>query len=230
VPSLPADEIALIHRRARVALTAGFATMAGLELYVVDFSERLPGWWLGLVGGLGAVAGVALFTAARTLVRAQAIVSGAGGRAGDIYDDLPVPGWRRLRSRPWLLGALASVAVGLALGAFEAHAEHSVFEGIQRGMFEGLAAAIGFVVLGRTIGARPSLTPAGPSVLSVLGAAPPDRLVADSDRAGAERALRDGFAEGRLTLDELGERLTAVHEARTVEQLRAALADIAPPS
>ena len=230
VASLPADEIGLIHRRARVALTAGFATMAGLELYVVDFSKRLPAWWLGLVGGLAALAGVALFAAARSLVRAQGIVSGAGGEAGDIYDDLPVPGWRRLRARPWLLGALASVAVGLALGAFEAHAEHSVFEGIQRGMFEGLAAAVGFVLLGRAIGARPALTAAGPSVLNPLSAARPDRLVADADRAGAERALRDGFAEGRLTLDELSDRLTAVHEARTAEQLRAALVDVVPPS
>ena len=150
---LPAEEIALIHRRSRVALAAGFATMAGLELYVVDFSQRLPAWWLGLSGGLAAIAGVGLFgRGSRTLVRARAIVSGAAGPAGDIYDDLPVLGWRWLRSRPWLLGALASLAVGLALGAFEAHAEHSVVEGIQRGMFEGLAAAVGFVLLGRAIG------------------------------------------------------------------------------
>jgi hypothetical protein len=161
VASLPADEIRLIHSRARVALAAGFTTMAGLELYVVDFSERLPAWWLGLVGGLAAVAGVGLFAAARTLRRARAIVSGADGRAGDIYDDLPLLGWRTLRTRPWLLGALASVAVGLALGAFEAHAEHSVFEGLQRGVFEGVAAAVGFVVLGRAIGARPARQSSG---------------------------------------------------------------------
>jgi hypothetical protein len=154
VPSLPAEEIGLIYRRTRVALTAGFATMAGLELYVVDFSERLPAWWLGLVGGLAAVAGVGLFAASRSLVRAKAIVSGAHGQAGDIYDDLPVLEWRWLRTRPWLLGALASLAVGLALGGFEAHAEHSVFEGIQRGMFEGVVAAVGFLLLGRAIGVR----------------------------------------------------------------------------
>ena len=151
-----ADEIRLIHARARIALAAGFATMAGLELYVVDFSERLPAWWLGLVGGLAAVAGVGLFAAGRTLVRARAIVSAAQGPAGDIYDDLPLLGSRPLRARPWLLGALASVAVGLALGGFEAHAEHSVFEGLQRGVFEGLVAAVGFVVLGRAVGARPA--------------------------------------------------------------------------
>jgi len=164
VARLPAQEIALIHRRARVALAAGFATMAGLELYVIDFWQRLPAWWLGLVGGLAAVAGVGLLAASRTRVHAAAIISGMGGQAGDIYDDLPVPGWRWLRARPWFLGALASLAVGLALGAFEAHAEHSLFEGLQRGTFEGLAAAVGFVVLGRAIGARPAPPPAESAV------------------------------------------------------------------
>jgi len=226
VLNLPAEEIALIHRRARVALAAGFATMAGLELYVIDFSERLPAWWLGLAGGLAAVAGVGLFAASRTLARARAIVSGTRGRGGDIYDDLPALGRRWLRTRPWLLGALASVAVGLALGAFEAHAEHSVLEGIQRGMFEGLVAAIGFVVLGRAIGARPAPIP----VESTALAAPLDRLVADSDRARAELVLRESYAGGRLTLDELDDRISAVHAARTAAQLRAALAHIAPPS
>jgi len=154
VASLPAREIGLIHSRARVALGAGFATMVGVELYVVDFSQRLPAWWLGLIGGLAAVAGLGLVAASRTQLRARAIVSDAAGQPGDIYDDLPVLGWHWLRTRPWLLGALASVAVGLALGAFEAHAEHSIFEGTQRGLFEGVAAALGFLLLGRAIGAR----------------------------------------------------------------------------
>ena len=69
VPSLAAAEIALIQRRTRVALGAGFATMAGLELYVLNFSQRLPGWWLGSVGALAAVAGVGLFVASRILGR-----------------------------------------------------------------------------------------------------------------------------------------------------------------
>ena len=221
--TLPAAEIALIHRRARVALGAGLATMAGLELYVVDFSLRLPSWWLGLTGGIAAVGGVALLAASRSLARARAIVSGTAGPAGDIYHDLPILDWRWLRSRPWLLGALASLAVGLALGAFEAHAERSVFEGIQRGVFEGLAAAAGFAVLGRAIGAFPATAPAA------LLAGPPGQLVADADRADAELVLREGYADGRVTLEELDERISAVHAARTVAQLRAALADIAPP-
>ena len=225
---LPAREIALIHRRVRAALAAGFATMAGLELYVVDFSHRLPAWWLGLTGGLAAVAGVGLFAASRMLARAQGIVSGTAGQAGDIYDDLPLLGWRRLRTHPWLLGAMASLAVGLGMAAFEAHAEHSVIEGLQRGMFEGVVAAIGFVLLGRAVGALPAPRArlAAPTALAYLGIAEPDQLMADVDRARAEELLRDGFADGRLTLDELTERISAVHEARTAEQLRAVLADI----
>jgi len=219
--SLPAGEIRLINSRTRVALGAGLATMVGVELYVVDFSQRLPAWWLGLVGGLAVVAGLGLFAAFRTHLRARTIVSSTAGQAGDIYDDLPVLGWGWLRARPWFLGALASVAMGLALGAFEAHAEHSVFEGVQRGMFEGLVAAAGFVLLGRAIGARPAPAHLPPSAYS------PDQLVADSDRAGAELELREGYADGRLTLDELDARLSAVNQARTVEQLRAALAHIA---
>jgi hypothetical protein len=136
--------------------------MAGLELYVIDFSLRLPVWWLGLTGGLAALAGAGLVAAGRNLAQARTIVSGVGGNAGDIYDDLPLPGWRRLRSHPWVLGALASLAVGVGLGAFEAHAEHSVYEGIQRGTFEAFAAAVGFALLGRAIGARPNRRPAAP--------------------------------------------------------------------
>jgi len=110
----------------QIALVAGtLAAWRGLELYVVDFSQRLPAWWLGLMGGLAAIAAASLFAASGTLVRARAIVSSAPGQAGRIDDDLPVPGSRWLRTRPWLLGAVA-----------------------------GLAAAIGFVLLGRSVGAR----------------------------------------------------------------------------
>ena len=225
---MPAQEIALIHRRTRVALGAGFATIAGLELYVVNFSQRLPGWWLGLTAGLAAAAGAGLFAAWRRVARAETISSGTAGPAGDIYDDLPLLGWRRLRDRPWLLGALGSVAVGLALGAFEAHAERSVFEGIQRGLFEGVAAVAGFAVLGRAIGALPVPAATVPHVAVPFMIGPPGELVSDADRAHAELVLREGYAEGRLTLDELDQRVSAVHAARTTAQLRATLSGIPP--
>lgn len=227
VPNLPAAEIALINRRARIALVAGSAIVAGLELYVVDFSPRLPGWWVISTGGLGAAAGAALVLAWRALTRAQTTVSERAGRAGDLYDDLPLPRWGWLRNGPWRLGALAVLAASLAVTMFEAHAEHSLLEGVQRGTFEALAAAVGLALLGRAIGAVPVSPLPVEARLHALDL--PDRLITDADRARAEAALRDGFAHGRVTLDELERRLEAVHAARTSQDLRAALEGLPPP-
>jgi hypothetical protein len=47
---------------------------------------------------------------------------------------------------------LPPLTVALAVTVFEWHAERSLFEGLQRGAFEGLAAAVGFALLGRFIG------------------------------------------------------------------------------
>jgi hypothetical protein len=150
--ALPTAEIALIRRRAWVGLVAGFATVAGLELYVADFSAVLPSWWLALVGGLGAAAGLALLGACARLGRGGAIVTHASGSSGDVFDDLPAIRWRWLRRHPWRLGALASVTVAAAMTLVGWHAERSLIEGVERGVIEGLASAAGFALLGGAIG------------------------------------------------------------------------------
>lgn len=160
--ALPAAEVRLIARRARVALVAGLAAMAGIELYVIDFAHRLPAGRLAGVGGLAAVAAGGLLAAWRSLSRAAAVTVAGPGEPGDVYDDLPIPARAWLRRRPWALGLIGSVAVAVAMAAFEAHAEHSLAEGIQRGAVEGLAAAVGFACLGRAVGLvspRPRRTP-----------------------------------------------------------------------
>ena len=246
-PRLAAAEIALIRRRAWIALGAGLATVVGLELHVIDFVRVLPAWWLAMTAALAAIAGLALLTAARELRSSGNLTSAAAGPAGDVLDDLPLIRSSWLRRSPWRLGAAASLAVGLAFMLFEAHAEHSWMEGLQRGMFEGLAAAAGFLLLGRAIGARGSW-PGLRSALAGSGLAgsaltgsrltgsglggsaltPGDRLVADEDRSGAELLLRESFAAGRLELDELASRLETVHHARTLADLRAALTGLPP--
>jgi hypothetical protein len=150
--TLPAAELALIRRRAWVGLGAGIATVAGLELYVADFSSVLPGWWLALVGGLAAVAGAALLVASLRLARAGAILTRTGGWAGDVFDDLPAIRWPWLRAHPWRLGIIASLIVAVAMTMLGWHAEHSLIEGVERGVLEGLAAAAGFALLGTAIG------------------------------------------------------------------------------
>jgi MFS family permease len=151
-PVLPAAEIALLRRRARVGLLAGIVTTTGLLLYTVDFIGVLPAWWLALSGALAAGAMAALVAARRALANSSATVVFASGPAGDLFDDVPV--LRRLRGHPLALCVSAAVASGVVVTLAEWHAERSLAEGLQRGIFEAVALSVGFAVLGRTIGAR----------------------------------------------------------------------------
>lgn len=151
-PSLPSAEIALIQRRTRLALAAGLTTTGGLLLYVVNFLNVLPAWWLALSGSLAALASGALVAAWRANAHSAATVSLAPGPAGDVFDDLPP--LRTLRSHPLRLVTLAALAVGAAMTLIVWHAEHSLVEGLERGGFEALALAACFALFGRAIGAR----------------------------------------------------------------------------
>lgn len=226
---LPAAELALITRRTRIALAAGLGTVAGMELYVLDFSQRLPSWWLGLTGGLGLSAAGALICAWRSLDGPVRLRSRTPGPAGNIFEDLPVLRLRWLRAQPWRLGVLAALLAGVVMAAFEAHAEHSLAEGLQRGVVEGLAATLGLVVLGRAIGvvsSRERLGGPPRDSLFALESGSGSRRVNEADRLRAECIVREGFARGQISLDELSERVSAIHAAGTLRQLRATLTDL----
>jgi len=54
-----------------------------------------------------------------------------------------------------------------------------------------------------------------------------DRIrISDSDRDRAAAQLRDYYAEGRLTTEELDERVTAALQAQTAGDLRRLMADL----
>lgn len=53
--------------------------------------------------------------------------------------------------------------------------------------------------------------------------------ISDADRDRVTDRLREHFAEGRLTADELDERLTATLSAKTYGDLRAIMADLPEP-
>jgi hypothetical protein len=57
-----------------------------------------------------------------------------------------------------------------------------------------------------------------------------DLRVSDDDREQAALAVRDAAADGRLTLDELTERLDLVYAGRTRGELDAVLTDLGPPA
>ena len=58
-----------------------------------------------------------------------------------------------------------------------------------------------------------------------------DRIrVSDADRERAAARLREHFAEGRLSSDEMGERISAALSAKTAGDLRRILADLPAPA
>jgi hypothetical protein len=54
----------------------------------------------------------------------------------------------------------------------------------------------------------------------------PDLRASDADRDRAAASLREHCAEGRITMDELQERLDTVYEAKTLGQLQEVTADL----
>jgi Domain of unknown function (DUF1707)/Domain of unknown function (DUF4190) len=58
----------------------------------------------------------------------------------------------------------------------------------------------------------------------------PELRASDADRFRVEAALREGYAEGRLSLDELDARLERAGAAATLGELDAVLGDLARPA
>jgi hypothetical protein len=148
----PAAEIAVLRRRAAVALGAGAAAFAGIALYAYEYSSALPAWWetaAFVVSGaaLVPIGGAAVALAGNARLRPQ-----AAGAAGDVFDDLAPVVDRlpfRLRGRPrrlCLLVAAAVAAAALIVGGPD--------EGPRNAVAEFIAVCAGYAGLGRFLGLR----------------------------------------------------------------------------
>jgi hypothetical protein len=151
--ALPRREAVVIGRRATVGLVAGLACMAGLALMAVEFHRFLPGWWEPLAIGAAAAGAAALVAVVPLVISAAAIRPHGDGDAGDLFDDLagfvpPV-----LQDRDWPLALIVAGGVG-ALIALGGLAGDDPFDGLARGLADGLACLAGFALLGRYLGLR----------------------------------------------------------------------------
>lgn len=81
---------------------------------------------------------------------------------------------------------------------------------------------------GRTLSAYPqdAAVPVGPTVSEVLGRRSRGLRIGDGERDAFADALRTHFAAGRLTQEELFERLDTVLAARTATDLEAVVTDL----
>jgi hypothetical protein len=147
---LPTEELAIIKRRTAVALAFGLVTMGALALYAFEYRAMLADWWLTFTYVSTAAASSLLCASFVPTLRAAQLRPQVAGDAGDVFDDF---GIERLRREPWRFAQLVALAVGVAVWA-AGIAHGDPFDGLLRGVLEGLACFGGFAALGRYLGLR----------------------------------------------------------------------------
>jgi hypothetical protein len=144
---VPTEELVIMKRRTAVALAFGVVTMAALALYAFEFGASLAGWWVTLTYASTATAASLLCAAFVPNLRAARLRPQVAGAAGDVFDDLG------FRVDPWRFAGLVALGVGLAVWV-AGIAQSDPFDGLARGVLEGLVCFGGFAGLGRYLGLR----------------------------------------------------------------------------
>jgi hypothetical protein len=147
---IPTQELIVIRRRTGVALFFGLVTMGALSLYGYEFRSALAGWWLTLTYVSTAGASFLLALAVLPALDAARVRPQIAGEAGDVFADV---GRERFGHDPWRFARVVAVAAGLLVW-LAAGVQGDPFDGLIRGVFEGLACLGGFAVLGRYLGLR----------------------------------------------------------------------------
>lgn len=156
-----AAETRLILWRSAVAVTAGLVTMAALFAAVVlsMLSGPGPADSMGAASVTVAVAaGVTAFMLAAILirvVRAFRIRGSAPGVAEWLGDDLAALLPAAASLRPWQIAAATATAVGVAVFLAGVVALDGI-DGALRGVAEAGACVLGYIVLGKVLGLRPT--------------------------------------------------------------------------
>jgi hypothetical protein len=147
---LSTEELIVIRRRTGVALLFGLVTLGALALYGYEFRSALPGWWLTLTYASAAGASILLALAALPALAATCVRPQVAGEAGDVFADV---GRDRFGGDPWRFARLVAIAAGLLVW-LAGVLQGDPFDGLLRGVLEGLACFGGFAVLGRYLGLR----------------------------------------------------------------------------
>jgi hypothetical protein len=145
-----AAEARLVQRRNGVALAAGATVAAAQIVQTVALEPLRPAWWFALALASGTAALVALGGSAVALAGARAVTAGGDGDAPGLVADLPP----LLRRHARAVAPAAGIAAVAAMAVGSAIAEHSLLEGLTRGVLEGIAFVAAFVALGRLLGLR----------------------------------------------------------------------------
>jgi hypothetical protein len=150
VPVMTAADAAILNRRAAVGLVCGAIALTVLPLthFVVDFSTR----WNTVAVTVGPALIVLLLAMLPDVLRAARLRPTREGPAGDLTADL---GTDDPRVTPLRIVIVLSVLILLVMVAIGVRSDDP-YDGILRGLFDGAACLVGFVVLGQYLGLRQS--------------------------------------------------------------------------
>ena len=143
----PAAELRVVRRRAAVALAGGAATAGSWVVYVRQFDVAHGAAMVAAgIAALAALAVAALLVRGATAPRVE-----PEGSAGDVFDELGLPG---LGAHPWAFATAFAFVVGLAAFAVGWNAEGTLVDGLVRGVPEAVAVLGCYAALGRVLALR----------------------------------------------------------------------------
>jgi hypothetical protein len=150
----PAEELALVRRRAAVALGAAAATLGAWAVYAFEYRVHEV-----TTVAVAAILAVPLVAAGAFVRAAAAPAAVRGGPAGDVFADLGpfvsrTPLARLdLEGHPWLFAGGFALAVGLVV-TLATLGEGGVVAGLLRGIPEAIAVVLFYAAFGRVLGLR----------------------------------------------------------------------------
>jgi hypothetical protein len=146
-------EATVIGRRATVAVISGVVTMVGLAGVAIELRHGLTGWVRTFaIAGAGASACV-LLAAGTAVLGAARLRPVTAGPAGDMFEDIGPFVPPILDGRPWRFALVLAIAIAIAI-AVVGVLSGDPYDGIARGLADGLACLGGFWLLGRYLSLR----------------------------------------------------------------------------
>jgi hypothetical protein len=141
----------VLARRSAVGLTAGAVTMAMLPGIALAFPHTVGHTWKVLAWVLAAAAVIGLASVAPTVLGSARLRPASSGEPADLTTDLG--SWVPAQLTPTRCALLLAAAIVVVLG-LQGVVVDDPYDGIARGLLDGVACLAGFAFLGRYLGLR----------------------------------------------------------------------------
>lgn len=150
-PVITAGDATILARRSAIAILGGLMALALLPACAVAFSHHVGSTWTTAAWVITAVGVLVLLTAVPTLLSGLRLRPDKAGAPGDLVDDLG--GWVPAGLTPTRIALGLALAIVVLMGVVGVFTDDP-YDGVARGLADGMACLAGFAVLGRYLGLR----------------------------------------------------------------------------